>query len=662
MADPNIKEPQINIPDVDLTLAERQATVESCVTQLTRNGVTKLNAFAISTASISGIKKHSEVKEIVKTFKEIDKSFTGITSKAGKKKHTHDYALLILNGGERLLGTTTSTNGEKGHVHQINLVLDNRIRTIEAYTNYNYSNDYAAIVGIPTEEDDSIAAHQHLFKTNIEDIMKEIGSTWIFCDNDGNIIDEKKFMEFARGEGQGVGGAKQGDGGTDKCYCPECGHSMTHTRGTACTSMKCSKCGATMTGVKLSEPIIAGNLSNDGKGHYSFSNSRQASILLSRVAQLEQPPVWFRGSLDTLQSTVVDSVIKEFGEVYFEGNIDSCTTEMVISLADKGKLDPKAKIRNRGDAILPANSKDVTDNKDHFPQNSSSQAKNALARVAQYDKVPSWYKGTLQQLQRKVKAAVKKKYPSISVKGLSEYYAIRLKEEGDLFFLYLTTENENTAKNDCSIYFKERPNARVDLVKFRVNYENESCQFSEVGNILLYEIAKVTHSISSEPIKLSERDADGNVVIEILREGNFNHEVYGNFAVTNDLMQEMIKNFDDNVLAREIAFDMNHIVTLPAAAWARKLSTGKKLINGQPKIILNAHVKPTPLGETAIRNKEYMYFSSEYTENFVDKETGKEYGAVLKGGGLTNRPWIPGLAPIQLSEIKDGICISSNNH
>lgn len=52
----------------------------------------------------------------------------------------------------------------------------------------------------------------------------------------------------ARGEGQGVGGPRQGDGGANTCICPKCGETISHDRGTPCQQMKCPKCGTTMTG------------------------------------------------------------------------------------------------------------------------------------------------------------------------------------------------------------------------------------------------------------------------------------------------------------------------------------------------------------------------------------------------------------------------------
>jgi len=82
---------------------------------------------------------------------------------------------------------------------------------------------------------------------------------------------------------------------------------------------------------------------------------------------------------------------------------------------NENKKDPSAKIRNRGDVVFPANSKNVTDDKDHFPINSIVQARNALARANQFSKSPKWYKGTIVSLVKKVASAVKRKYPSIDV-------------------------------------------------------------------------------------------------------------------------------------------------------------------------------------------------------------------------------------------------------
>ena len=91
--------------------------------------------------------------------------------------------------------------------------------------------------------------------------------------------------------------------------------------------------------------------------------------------------------------------------------------EQFMKLAAKKdeKLDPKAKVRNRGAVVFPADSPKVLDDKDHFPLNTENQARNALRRVNQYKKVPSWYKGTLQSLVSAVAKKVHSKYPEIEI-------------------------------------------------------------------------------------------------------------------------------------------------------------------------------------------------------------------------------------------------------
>lgn len=84
---------------------------------------------------------------------------------------------------------------------------------------------------------------------------------------------------------------------------------------------------------------------------------------------------------------------------------------LIKEAAKKEKLDPKAKVRNKGSACVPAES--AKDKKDHFPINDIDQARNALARVHQYDKVPSWYSGSLKGLQDLVSRKVHSKYPAI---------------------------------------------------------------------------------------------------------------------------------------------------------------------------------------------------------------------------------------------------------
>ena len=59
---------------------------------------------------------------------------------------------------------------------------------------------------------------------------------------------EEIEQELERGQGQGVGGPRQGDGGADTCVCPKCGATAPHQRGVPCVEQKCPKCGSSMVG------------------------------------------------------------------------------------------------------------------------------------------------------------------------------------------------------------------------------------------------------------------------------------------------------------------------------------------------------------------------------------------------------------------------------
>lgn len=131
------------------------------------------------------------------------------------------------------------------------------------------------------------------------------------------------------------------------------------------------------------------------------------------------------GRVHQKKLVICDSCVKN--EINNENDIREMNTkyvptfqEFVVEAKDGGTAkDPKAAVRNKGDVVFPAGSKYVKDDKDHFPINSEDQARNALARASQYDKVPAWYDGSLSDLVKKVQSAVKCKYSNIETTGKS---------------------------------------------------------------------------------------------------------------------------------------------------------------------------------------------------------------------------------------------------
>ena len=63
-----------------------------------------------------------------------------------------------------------------------------------------------------------------------------------------NLHTKFKAITKERGQGQGNGGTRQGDGGANYCICPKCGTKIEHKKGKPCKEFKCPKCGTLMIG------------------------------------------------------------------------------------------------------------------------------------------------------------------------------------------------------------------------------------------------------------------------------------------------------------------------------------------------------------------------------------------------------------------------------
>jgi hypothetical protein len=148
--------------------------------------------------------------------------------------------------------------------------------------------------------------------------------------------------------------------------------------------------------------------------------------------------------------------------------------------AEDKKLDPKAKVRNRGTVCVPASS--AKDKKDHYPINNIDQARNALDRVHQYSKVPSWYSGSLKSLQELVSRKVHSKYPSIGKEKKSSIKSLLVKYASvkDIAAMLSSRYPSTTA------FLKDLAKAQFELVGLDPN--NPDHQREE-----MYEGAKATH-------------------------------------------------------------------------------------------------------------------------------------------------------------------------
>lgn len=137
-------------------------------------------------------------------------------------------------------------------------------------------------------------------------------------------------------------------------------------------------------------------------------------------------------------------------------------------------------------------------------------------------------------------------------------------------------------------------------------------------------------------IKLSEVQD----TIQLFRVGNFTHPEYGDFKITSEFLAEIKQNFDNKVRGIDIAIDYKHASEDIAAGWLKEITLsddGRQLFG---------KVDWTPNGQKVISEKEFRYISPEFSFNYKDNESLKNYGATLLGAGLTNRPVIKKMEPV----------------
>lgn len=126
---------------------------------------------------------------------------------------------------------------------------------------------------------------------------------------------------------------------------------------------------------------------------------------------------------------------------------------------------------------------------------------------------------------------------------------------------------------------------------------------------------------------------------QILYTGSF--KKYGHeFEITDQVLDTMVSNFQKNVLKKKhLPIDYSHDNHQRAAGWITELKLG------DDRKTLFAKAQWTPAGKQALLDREFSYFSAEFVLSHFDAESGLEYGPVLRGGGLTNIPFLK-LPPI----------------
>lgn len=135
--------------------------------------------------------------------------------------------------------------------------------------------------------------------------------------------------------------------------------------------------------------------------------------------------------------------------------------------------------------------------------------------------------------------------------------------------------------------------------------------------------------------------------MQVIRTGTFTDPRYGKFEISNAMLSDMVKNFTDGIRGITPALDYGHKSDEKAAGWFKEVVIEK----GDKDFGLYAFIEMTPSGQKVLDEKEYGYLSADFDSNYKDNESGKKFGCVLLGAGLTNRPVIKHMnSVIELSE------------
>ncbi len=154
---------------------------------------------------------------------------------------------------------------------------------------------------------------------------------------------------------------------------------------------------------------------------------------------------------------------------------------------------------------------------------------------------------------------------------------------------------------------------------------------------------RVGYLVSLEGISLADQD-DGTATswIHAMPIGEYEHPFYGKIAFTAERIERFAAGVMSKVRGIDISIDYSHDALGEAAGW---VTAADSRPGG-----LWLMVQWTKEAASKIREKKYRYFSPEFADEWKDAK-GKTHQDVLIGGGLTNRPFLKDLLPVNLSEV-----------
>lgn len=184
-------------------------------------------------------------------------------------------------------------------------------------------------------------------------------------------------------------------------------------------------------------------------------------------------------------------------------------------------------------------------------------------------------------------------------------------------------------------------------------------------------VAKKSKKAKMDPE--DEEDPEECIVeIDMLRTGKFLRASWFGEYILNinpEMLNFMVKNFNNKIIERGVALDLDHEGAYGhtgAYGWLVELNTESREVKGKTQTFLIGKWSLTAKGKEIVEGGVYKLFSIEFQHNYKDREVtetsispdGDEtaigsrmsYGPTITGGALTNRPFIPTMNEVKLSE------------
>lgn len=130
--------------------------------------------------------------------------------------------------------------------------------------------------------------------------------------------------------------------------------------------------------------------------------------------------------------------------------------------------------------------------------------------------------------------------------------------------------------------------------------------------------------------------------VQALPVGTWHHPVHGEIQITPERVKQFADNVNGGVRGQDLNIDYDH-QTGEAAGWVKAAEN-----RGTDGLWLS--VDWTPTARQQLAEKKYRYFSPEFQDEWEHPVSKAKLTDVLFGGALTNRPFLKGIMPINLSE------------